>query len=59
MAAIGLFPEIIGFTLFSLAILHAVKCKSNNVVQRILLIILLFLYGLALESAGVFSGNYQ
>jgi len=59
MATIGLFPEIIGFTLFGLAILHAVKCKSNNVVQRILLIILLFLYGLALESAGVASGNYH
>jgi uncharacterized membrane protein len=58
MTILNIFAMSIGFILFILAFIHAVFDGKNNRVQRILLLLTLFVYGILLEYIGIISGHY-
>jgi len=58
MTNLNVFAMTIGFILFILAFIHAVFDGKNNRLQRILLLLTLFVYGILLEYIGVISGHY-
>jgi len=57
-ATLNILPMIIGIILFILAFIHAYFDGKNNRVQRILMLITLFFYGILLEYIGIISGHH-
>jgi uncharacterized membrane protein len=58
MTILNIIPMLIGFILFILALIHALVEGKNNRVQRILLLLTLFVYGILLEYVGIISGHH-
>ncbi|MFX0012689.1 MAG: carotenoid biosynthesis protein [Candidatus Hermodarchaeota archaeon] len=58
MTILNIIPMLIGFILFILALIHALIEGKNNRVQRILLLLTLFVYGILLEYVGIISGHH-
>jgi uncharacterized membrane protein len=54
-----LLPTLIGYILFILAVIHALLDAHAGRLQRLLMILTLFLFGFLLEYTGVSSGNYR
>ena len=59
MAFIEFLSALVGYVLFALAVIHAIKDTNENRMQRMLMLITLFVYGFLLEYLGVISGNYH
>jgi len=51
-------PMLIGFILSGLAAVHALLDGSTNRIQRLLMLVTLFLYGIFLEIIGITSGHH-
>jgi len=49
---------MIGYIMLILALIHALYDAKNNRIQRLLMLITLFIYGFLLEYLGVSAGNY-
>ncbi len=49
---------MIGYIMLILALIHALYDAKNNRIQRLLMLITLFIYGFLLEYLGVRAGNY-
>ena len=58
MSILEIIPSLIGYLMCILAIIHAIKA-SDNLLQRLVMLFSLFLYGFLLELMGVISGNYD
>ena len=56
---IELLPTLVGYMLFVLAGIHALRDGRANRPQRLLLLLTLFFYGTLLEAYGVGSGHYS
>lgn len=58
MLRAGALPSLIGYVVCALAVTHAVLDAKKNKVQRLLLLLTLFIYGSLLEYIGVAEGYY-
>jgi len=58
MSLLELLPAFVGYIMCGLAIIHALLDARENRVQRLLMLITLFVFGFLLEYNGVVSGNY-
>jgi uncharacterized membrane protein len=58
MSFLSFLPTLVGYILFALALIHALIDARDNRVQRLLMLLTLFIYGTMLEFFGVISGNY-
>jgi uncharacterized membrane protein len=58
MANLDILPMITGFVLFILALIHALLDGKDNRVQRVLMLLTLFIYGILLEYIGIVSGHH-
>lgn len=54
-----LLPTLIGYILFILALVHALLDAHSDRLQRLLMLLTLFIFGTLLEYTGVTSGNYR
>ncbi len=59
MSFVEFLPALVGYVLCALAIIHAIKDTNENRLQRMLMLITLFVYGFILEYNGVTSGHYH
>jgi len=58
MSLLEFIPISVGYILCILAIVHALKDASENLIQRLLFLFTLFFYGTFLEAMGIITGNY-
>lgn len=58
MTTLNILPMITGFVLFTLALIHALLDGKINRVQRVLMLLTLFFYGILLEYIGIVAGHH-
>ena len=58
MTILNFLPTLIGIILFLLALIHTLYDGESNRLQRLLLLMTLFVYGIFLEYIGIISGHH-